>query len=346
MNGLSDLRLLGLAVAVAMVAWVVMARRGRALTRGQLVLGLFIAVALAAFSAYPPAADALTAIVRTETRLMALAIIGVLVLFALFLYLMREVASLRVTIGDLVRALARAEYARTHAEGQSGGVRVIIPAYNEEHSLRQLLPRLPAFVAGQPVSAIVVSDGARDRSVDVARAAAVPVTAHAINRGQGGAIRTGFELAARDGADIVVTMDADGQHQPEEIARLVEPIVRGEADFVMGTRFSDGHVVEDRMRHVGIIGFSRLITLLSGVKISDCTNGFRAIRVSSLAALDLREDRFSAPELLLAAASSGMRMREVPVTVSPRLEGDSKKPGRVGYPFGFWLAMLRAWLRT
>jgi len=100
----------------------------------------------------------------------------------------------------------------------------------------------------------------------------------------------------------VVTLDADGQHCPEEVERLVASILEDEVDFVIGTRFLGGYEERRSARHFGIVGFSSLISLLCGVRITDCTNGFRAIRASMLARMDLNENQFSAPELIIEAA--------------------------------------------
>ena len=219
-----------------------------------------------AVSFYPPLING--AIERTGTRLMALAILGNLALFGLVLYLMQAVSGVRQELGELVRALARSEYERSHGgESRSGGVAVVIPAYNEAHSLRQLLPGMPLEVCGLPVRAVVVLDGCSDASLRVVRDARTPVTAHAINRGQGDALRTGFALALHDGAEIVVTMDADGQHRPGEIERLVRPIADGHADLVVGSRFAGAYADRGSVRHAGVLGFSWFMSRLTGVTV-------------------------------------------------------------------------------
>ena len=219
----------------------------------------------------------------------------------------------------------------------------MIPAFNEEKNLAQVLPRLPFQIGDLPVHALVIVDGAKDRSAEVAQQHAIPVTSHVINRGQGDALRTGFELALQDGAEIVVTMDADGQHCPEEIERLVSPIVAGEADFVMGSRFTGHYAEQGGTRHIGIVAFSAILSCLTGLHITDCTNGFRAIRASALRQLDLCENRFGAPELLMKAADKRLRFQEVPVTVLARTSGLSKKPRNWRYPVGFAWAIVRTW---
>jgi hypothetical protein len=130
-------------------------------------------------------------------------------------------------------------------------------------------------------------------------------------------------------------MDADGQHRPDEIPRLVEPVLAGRADYVQGSRYTGRYDDAGGARDTGVRGFTWLINRVSGAGITDCTNGFRAIRVESLGRLRLEEDRFSAPELILESARQGLRIAEVPVHVRARALGQSKKPRRLGYPLGF-----------
>ena len=343
---MSYLRLVGLLISLAVLLYVWWQRHRRHYRRGEFLLGILVASGLGAVSLFPPIVNGLTQLFRVPTRLMALAILGNIVLFLLVLYVLRELSSVRDSMGDLVRALARAEYHAASREKAQQDIAVIMPAFNEEKGLEKLLPSLPSQVCGQSLRALVIVDGAQDQSAAVARHYAVPVTSHVVNRGQGDALRTGFELALQDGVDIVMTMDADGQHRPDEIERLVAPILAGEADFVMGTRFLGHYDDRGSKRHVGILGFSALISLLSGVRITDCTNGFRAIRASALTQLELRENRFSAPELIMEAVGKGLRIKEVPVSILSRYEGESKKPRSWRYPLGFALVILRTWLRS
>ena len=343
---MSDLRLVGLVSSLLIFAFVIWQYAKRRFRRGDLLLGLIIAFSLAGVALYPPIVNGLQELLRVQTRPMALAILGIIVLFGLFLHVLNELLNVRRSMGDLVRALAMMEYQKASVECQHNGITIIIPAYNEEKNLEKVLPVLPACIGQVPVRALVIVDGSRDRSATVARRYAVPVTSHALNRGQGDALRTGFDLASQDGAQIIVTMDADGQHRPEEIERLVMPLLVDEADYVMGSRFLGHYAEQGGVRHIGIVLFSALISALTGAHITDCTNGFRAIRASGLARLDLRENRFSAPELIIEAANKGLRICEVPVTILARGEGHSKKPRSWRYPLGFALVILRTWLRS
>ena len=343
---MSALRITGLIASIIIAAFVIRQYRRRNYHRGEFLLGLLIAGALAAVSLNPSLADGITSLFEAETRLLALAIVSNIVLFALFLFSLREISSLRSSLGELVQALAREEYEQSYKNDDASEIVVVVPAFDEEANLEFLLPQIPASVDGKSISTIVIVDGARDRSADVARKYATPVSSHAINRGGGAAVRTGFELALRTGAEIVVTMDADGQHTPDEIGRLAAPIFENQADVVIGNRFSGSYAERGSTRHAGIIVFSLLVSILSGSRIHNSTNGFRAIRSSGLAMLDLREQQFHTAEFILEASRNKLRIVEAPVSVMKRHEGKSKKPRGFRYPLGFAWTLVKVWLRS
>lgn len=223
---------------------------------------------------------------------------------------------------------------------------IVMAAYNESGSVGPVLASLPTTVSGLPVRSLVVDDGSADDTASEARAAGAVVGVHERNLGQGDALRTGFELARRLGARVVVTMDADGQHDPAELPDLVGPVVAGDADYVQGSRFLGRYDDAGGARDLGIRGFTRLIRLLARAPITDCTNGYRAVDGPGLARLQLVEDRFSASEILIQAAGHGLRIREVPVHIRSREIGTSKKPRGLGYATGFLGAIIRSWARA
>ncbi len=166
-----------------------------------------------------------------------------------------------------------------------------------------------------------------------------------INRGGGAALRLGYDIAKAARAKIIVTMDGDGQHLPEEIQNLVEPILNNEADFVIGSRVLGKHERDNIVRWVGIHTFNLIINLLAGTRITDCSNGFRAFRVDSLQKVLLLQDQFHTAELIIDAARKGIRIREVPVTVLRRFSGQSRKGKNWKYGFNFSKTVLKTWLR-
>ena len=341
-----NIQYLGILVAAGLAAWSwVRFRRGLS-RRLDMFVGFAIAGGLLLESLYPPAMDVVARVLTVGNRLNLVFIASIIVLYFLYFSLSSNLARSRRQISELVRAIARTEYLR-HRAGRAGkrSITIVIPAYNEEKSILPVLQRIPESIRGYQTHPVVVEDGGTDRTKEVVREMNFPVTAHLINRGQGDALRTGFEIALAEGSDIVITMDADGQHQPEEIEKLIAPIVSGEADFVLGSRFLGEYEDRGGFRHAGILFFTWLTRLLSGAPITDITNGFRAIRTEKILQLELSEDRFNAPELLMEAARKGLRIAEVPVTIKSRFEGESKKPRGLRYPFGFGKTIIKTWLR-
>ncbi len=249
-------------------------------------------------------------------------------------------------LGDLVRAKALADLdSEQRNEFGAPEIAIVIAAYNEEDAIVGVLEALPTELCGHGVTPIVVVDGGSDDTAGVVTRAGHVAVSHQLNRGQGDALCTGFALALERGASIVVTMDADGQHRPEELPRLIEPIVRGEADYVQGSRYLGAYDDSGGARDLGIRAFTTLINTTSGAGITDCTNGFRAIRGDALARLQLQEPRFSAAEFIMESARRDLRIREVPVHIQTRSHGESKKPRRLGYPVGYLGTIVRTWRR-
>jgi glycosyltransferase involved in cell wall biosynthesis len=155
----------------------------------------------------------------------------------------------------------------------------------------------------------------------------------------------GFDIARQHGAEIVVTMDADGQHLPSEIERLVAPIVADDVDFVIGSRILGKREKDSTIRYIGIHVFNALIRLLTVAKVTDCSNGFRAFRVTELSRVLLRQDQFHTSELIIDAAKKGVRIGEAPVTVKRRLSGRSKKGKNWSYGLEFARSIFKAWWR-
>jgi hypothetical protein len=299
-------------------------------------------------------------------RLITVLIVAVALCFILILYALGRAERASQRVGRLVRALAAAQIAAPFGE-RWGGVLVCIPAFNEAESLAAVLAEVPADVpaggggeaetgevpagagavsAGRtPVHVLVIDDGSRDGTADVARRAGVHVVSLPVNSGQGAALQAGYLVAERVGADVVVTMDADGQHDPSQLPALVAPILEDRADFVVGSRRLGDYEADSVARNAGITVYTRLLNTLGGTEISDIANGFRAIRASMLPALAFTEEQFHNPELLLGAARAGFRVTEVPVTIRRRAAGSSKKGGTLRYGAGFLRVMLKTWLR-
>jgi glycosyltransferase involved in cell wall biosynthesis len=224
-------------------------------------------------------------------------------------------------------------------------IAVVIPAYNEADNIGHVLARIPETVCGRETAVLVVDDGSRDATGEIARRHGVAVARHVINRGGGAALRTGYRLMVDSEAEIVVTLDADGQHLPSEMHLLVEPVLGGEVDVAHGSRVLGRADRNHFARELGIVFFNRVVSLITRTHVTDCSNGYRAVRTSVLPSLVLRQEQFHTSEFMIEAIKRGVPAREIPITVERRLSGHSKKPAVVRYGLGFANAIVRTWLR-
>lgn len=349
---ISLLRIAGIALALIVILVAVgrLRRRGagsRVPAAGLLIVGL----SLGAIAIFPdlvrPIQDWLGLEGEPLGRLVTVLVVSVTLAYLLLFYALARTDRANQRVSRLVRALSAAQVEAATAGAGWGGVLVCIPAFNEAGSLPGVLAEVPPEVAGLRTHVLVIDDGSRDRTAAVAAQLGAHVVSHPVNSGQGAALQTGYLVAERLGVDVVVTLDADGQHDPGQMARLVEPIIRDEADFVVGSRRMDEGESEgaSKARDAGITVYTRLINLLGGTEVSDIANGYRAIRASRLAEIAFTEDQFHNPELLLGAARAGLRVVDVPVTIRRRTAGTSKKGTDLRYGLGFLRVMLKTWLR-
>ncbi len=276
-------------------------------------------------------------------------LIGLLVFSNLVLYLLIYVAlsrsnQLEHLIDRLVRELAKKEFRQMHNLGEAP-ILAIIPAYNEAKNIEAVLEQIPQEVFGLATKSLIVIDGATDNTEAVVRQLNQAAVSYTINRGGGSALKAGYEIALEHKAEIIVTLDADGQHLPEEISALVKPILDGEADLVNGSRVLGNYEKDSHIRATGVVIFNWLISILTMTRITDCSNAFRAIRASELARLNLRQSQFHTSELLIEALKRGLRVKEVPITIKKRLSGESKKPPSLRYGWGFTKAIFSTWLK-
>ena len=244
------------------------------------------------------------------------------------------------------RGAARA-FLGTHAPGLGAPLAIVIPAYNEEPTVAGVVAEIPRDAAGLKLEVIVVVDGARDATASKAAGAGALVCEVPVNRGQGAALRLGYWLARARGARVIATIDADGQYEPDEIGRVVAPILEDRADFVSGSRRLGAELTTDRVRHLGVLVFGALISVLVRHRITDPACGIRAMRSEVTADVVLEQPQYQASELMISAALHGYRLAEVPTTMRDRgvHATATKKGGNFGYGVRFARAALRTWRR-
>jgi glycosyltransferase involved in cell wall biosynthesis len=247
--------------------------------------------------------------------------------------------------GNAVDEAALAAFDADHPGLRLPPVVVVIAAYDEEAAVGDVVHSLPAELAGLPARVLVVVDGATDATAERARAAGALVCDVPVNRGQGAALRLGYLLARRAGARFIATTDADGQYDAADLDRVVAPLVAGRADFVSGSRVLGAAHTSDRTRALGVTVFARLITLLTGRRVTDPANGLRAMRAEVPARVRLLQPQYQAAELLIGAIAAGFRTAEVPTTMRERAAGTTKKGRNLLYGARFGRVVVGTWWR-
>jgi glycosyl transferase family 2 len=344
---LTALRSAGLLVAVGIVAFAIL--RHRSLRNVDVVILLAVGVGLALVSG-TEITDALLSAFSFEKgnggRILGLAVFAIFILFLLILRALSQAARNSRQLAAALEGLAWESFRQAGLPDRfRGKVAVVVPAYNEAESIGYVLDQMPAEVCGVETAVLVVDDGSRDGTGEVAAEHGATVARHVTNRGGGAALRTGYRLMVESGTQVVVTLDADGQHLPAEMERLVKPVLDGEVDVAHGSRVL-GHAEDNHFaRELGIVFFNRLVSLITRTHVTDCSNGYRAVRTTVLPQLVLRQEQFHTSEFMIEAIKRGIPAREIPVTVEQRLHGHSKKPAVVRYGLGFANAIVRTWLR-
>lgn len=200
----------------------------------------------------------------------------------------------------------------------------VVPAFDEESAIAAVVHELHAF--DPAIDVVVVDDGSSDATAEAAAAAGAAVVRLPFNLGIGAAVQTGFRYALERGYDTAVRLDGDGQHDPTELPKLLEPLARDEADVVTGSRFREtgGGYRPPLARRLGITWFARLVSLLSGQRVTDTTSGFQALnrRGIALFASDYPSD-YPEVEATVLLLKHRLRLVEVPVRMREREHGSS-----------------------
>ncbi len=201
---------------------------------------------------------------------------------------------------------------------------VVVPAKDEEATIGELLDRIGGVrVPGCDLKAIVVDDGSIDRTAEIARERGADVVRHHENMGLGAAVRTGLRTAVERGADAVAYLDADLEYYPEDIPRLVEPVLAGRADYVLGSRFLGGVRGMRFYRRIGNHAFTLLLVLLTRRRMTDGQTGMRAFSREAAAAAEIIHDYNYAQVLTLDLLRKGCAFEEVLIRYFPREHGAS-----------------------
>ena len=208
-------------------------------------------------------------------------------------------------------------------------VLLAIPCYNEEIAIGSILIRASKFAD----RIVVIDDGSTDRTTEIARAAGVEVIVHEKNEGKGAGIRDAFNYAKEINADILVLIDGDGQHDPGEIPSLIEPILKGTADMVNGSRFL-GKCTNNvpKYRRVGQEVLTMATNAGGNCRVTDSQNGFRAFSKNTFDCFSFKQNGMAIEsEMLMDASKANLDLIEVPINVRYDVAGSTYNPVSHGF---------------
>jgi glycosyltransferase involved in cell wall biosynthesis len=249
--------------------------------------------------------------------------------------------SLADQVGD---AAARA-FAEQHPGLELGPVVIVIPAYNEADAIGGVLDAIADEACGLHVDTVVVDDGSADGTAAVVAAHGAHVATHPRNCGQGAAFKTAYRIARDHGARYIVTLDADGEWDPADVPTVLQPVIDGEADLVLGSRVLGDAESEDAFRRAGVGVFAAIVSRLTGVAVTDTSSGLRAMRAEVTATVRLEQPQYQSAELLIGAIGQGYRIAERPTVQHKRAAGQTKKGRNLTYGLRYARVVARTWWR-
>jgi glycosyltransferase involved in cell wall biosynthesis len=226
---------------------------------------------------------------------------------------------------------------------------VIIPAYNEGARIADVVGNVRRIVPDYAI--LVVNDGSRDDTAAAAAGAGAKVVSHPFNMGYGVAIQTGYKYAHEHGYDFLVQIDGDGQHDPAYIPRLLEPVMKGETDFAIGSRFLGVESYDPSLaRRIGMGLFRKIVSLVTGTRITDSTSGYQAFNreVIRFFTTEVFPCDYPDADMLITLHLAGFTIRELPVRMYARAEGKSMHSGLkpLYYIFKMFLSIFVTLLRS
>lgn len=347
---MSNIRLIGIALGIATLSFAFVYFRGPRWHKFNFVLAFLIGGALLIVAVEPDSANAIRDILNVGDfeygRLLAVLVISNIATLLIALYAKSRADTVKTLVDRLACASAVDAVApQDLVTERVKDLMVVIPALNEMENLGILLPKIPRQISGRELGVLVVDDGSTDGTRQITLDSGYLCARSPVSRGQGAALRIGYRFLIEHGVRIGVTMDADNQHRPEDIARLVEPIITGKQDLVIGSRILGSADRDSWFRYFGVRVLSPLVSLIMGTRVTDCSSGFKAFDVRKFGAVDLREDQFQTSEVLIMARKRGLRVGEQPIHIRRRVEGISRKGPNFTYGLFFLRTMARTWWR-
>lgn len=211
---------------------------------------------------------------------------------------------------------------------------IILPAYNESQVIAATLRQVKQAAKKLPLAAeiIVVNDGSSDNTASICRRAGVTVITHQLNRGLGAALATGLEYAKRSGADFAITMDSDGQHDSQDLKKVLQPLFKNQADVVIGSRLLRKGSQMPWLRKLNNFGFNLITWLLFGIWTTDSLSGFRGFARPAIEKIQLKTERMEVSnEFFSEIKKHHLKLTEVPIKViyTPYSIAKGVKPGNI-----------------
>jgi glycosyltransferase involved in cell wall biosynthesis len=242
---------------------------------------------------------------------------------------------------------ALSEFEIRYPRARFGPVVAVIAAYDEERNIGDVLKAMPTLVGDLEVSTLVVVDGATDRTAEVAFDAGVLTCVLPVNLGHGAALRVGYDLAVTHGARYIVTLDADGQNDPSEIPTMLQPLLDGTADFVVGSRRLGVDQTTDRFRQLGVRVYARILDAIVSQNLTDSSSGYRAFKAELVEDIlpHLIQSQYQTAEVLIVASARGWRITEQPTVWHPRASGVSKKGSNLVFGIQYGRVIGTTWWR-
>ena len=348
---MSNLRIIGIIIGLLGFFLCLKTFRGPRWNRKNFVISGIISLSLIIVCINPDTVNIARNMLSLESsergRLIVLLIGSNILLWFLFLYFNAVQDKRAFQFDKLVRKLGEEQATAIIEDNKFKGSKIatLIPAYNEAQNLKLLIPGIPKSIDGKKVAVLVVDDGSNDDTAKIAEKAGAWVVENRINRGGGAALRLGYDIIKRAGIPICVTMDGDGQHRSQDIPTLIKPILDKKFDIIIGSRILGSREKDSIFRLAGVHLFSTIISLLSNIKITDSSSGFRAFKMEAIDIMTLREDQYHTSELIIDAAKKGMKIGEVPVTIMKRKFGKSKKGKDWKYGINFAKTIVNTWWR-
>ena len=348
---MTALRIVGGVFALVLASSAIVRYQRKRITRLNLLISFSLGLVGILLAAFPGLFDPLFDLFNFRRgggrRLLAVLLFGNVVMLLLLLRNQAETDLVRRDFQLLMEWMGVNSLPKDRLDGLPAGERVVVvlPAHNEANNIGAVLAQMPAKIDGHPVVTLVVDDASDDHTSQVAEEAGALVARLPIRRGGGQAVRVGYEMALQLDAAVVASLDADGQHDPNELGLVVKPILRGDFDMVQGSRVLGRYERESSIRHLGVLVLSRLVTLMTGTRVTDVSNGYRAIRTETLRKLILQQDQFWTSEVIIEALRNRARIMEVPITVRARASGVTKKPPPFKYGWQFFKVIVKTWLR-